>query len=268
MNPDMLETLNRGDCVLVISPHLDDAVLSAGGLMDRAASNGVSVVAATVFTADAAGGEPSALVRELHAWWQLGSEPYRVRREEDQASVRSLGCDYIHGRLMDCIYRKGSDGNHLYSSRKDIFSPPSEMDPVWGALPDLLNGWVKTVRPTVILCPMTVGRHLDHVVTAEAFRKTYAGWGIPAYLYEDLPYATGLFPPAYPDSVAAAIQRMNWRLRDPVDIEVDFDRKFAAIMMYQSQIADIFPDVEPEEEFRRYMKVDAGYRERFWPMSA
>lgn len=100
----MLDNISANDRLLVISPHLDDAVLSAGGLMDRVIKAGGKVLAATIFTADAKlEGEPSPLVKELHAWWQLGDNPYEVRRKEDIASIEFLGADFTHGGLSDSI---------------------------------------------------------------------------------------------------------------------------------------------------------------------
>ena len=263
----MLDKLNKDDRVLILSPHLDDAVLSAGGLMDRAVKSGVSVTAATVFTADAQfDGEPSPLVQELHAWWNLGPKPYELRCREDVASVQSVGADYIHGGMLDAIYRRDDDGNFLYASRKAVFSPPATKDPVWEPLSTLLAEWVRSVRPNVILCPMTVGRHVDHVVTSEAFRRGYPEWNADVYLYEDIPYSLGLFPPKFPDSVPAAIERTAWKIGGRIDVDVDFERKFAAIMKYESQISEIFPELDAEAELKRYMSVGAqvGFVERFW----
>lgn len=263
----MLDKLNKGDRVLILSPHLDDAVLSAGGFMDRAVKNGVSVVAATIFTADAEfDGEPSPFVQELHEWWGLGSRPYEVRCKEDVASVQSLGADYIHGGMLDAIYRKGDDGQFLYASRKAVFSPPSTKDPVWEPLRALLAEWRRTIRPNVVLCPMTVGRHLDHIVTSQVFRSGYSEWNAEVYLYEDIPYSAGLFPRDFPDSVPAAIERTAWKIKGHVDLDVDFERKFAAVAKYGSQIAEIFPDLDAEKELKRYMAADAqgGFKERFW----
>lgn len=262
----MLDKLKQGDRVLILSPHLDDAVLSAGGFMDRAAKSGASVIAATIFTADAQfRGEPSAFVHEMHEAWGLGPKPYEVRRQEDVASVRLLRADYLHGGLLDAIYRTGG-GGFLYGSRKAIFSPPVDEDVIWEPLKELLAHWIRTVRPDVVLCPMAVGRHVDHVVTTEAFRSGCAECSAAVYLYEDMPYSGGSFPPSFPDSVPAAMERSAWKIRDPIDIDVDFERKFAAIMKYASQIADIFPGLNAETELRRYMSAGSGnrYKERFW----
>ena len=263
----MLNELKRGDRLLILSPHLDDAVLSAGGLIDRAVKNGASVHAATIFTADADfEGEMSPYIREMHEWWGLGMKPFATRRAEDSASIRLLGAEFIHGGLLDAIYRTSKDGNFLYPSRKAVFSAPSDEDRVRAPLHDLLADWIKTVRPTAILCPLAVGRHVDHVVTTETFRSGYAQWNAPIYLYEDIPYAGGVFPPGFPDSVPAALERTSWSVEDHIDIDVDFERKMAAILKHQSQIAEIFPGLDARTELRKYMAYDSGnrFRERFW----
>jgi len=263
----MLDKLSKDDRVLILSPHLDDAVLSAGGLMDRAVKNGASVVAATIFTADAQfDGEPSPFVQELHEWWSLGPKPYELRCKEDVASVQLLGADYIHGGMLDAIYRRDGDGEFIYASRKAVFSPPAAKDPVWEPLRTLLAEWVRTTSPSVILCPMTVGRHVDHVVTSEAFRSAYREWSADVYLYEDIPYSLRLFPPNFPDSVPAAIERTAWKIKGRIDVDVDFERKFAAIVKYESQISEIFPGLDAEKELQHYMSAgtQSGFIERFW----
>jgi hypothetical protein len=66
--------------------------------------------------------------------------------------------------------------------------------------------------------------------------------------------------------VPAALERTNWTVRDHVDIDIDFERKFAAILKYESQIAEIFPGLDAERELRNYMRdaSGTGFRERFW----
>jgi len=261
----MLTKLTKDDRILILSPHLDDAVLSCGGLMDSAVRDGITVVAATIFTADTdIGGEPSPLVRELHEWWGLGANPYEVRRGEDIASISYLGADHIHGGLSDSIYRRGPDGASLYATRQAVFSPPVADDPAWDEVRALLGQWLAEIRPTIVLCPMAVGRHLDHVVTTETFRGIHDASDAEVYLYEDIPYSAGFFPPNYPDNVPAALERTKWTIDGPVDIAVDFERKFAAILKYESQIAEIFPGLDAREELRKYMGDGSDYRERYW----
>lgn len=262
----MLDRLDKNDRVLILSPHLDDAVLSAGGLMDRAAKSGVSVIACTLFTANAdIAGELSPLVKELHEWWGLGSNPYEVRRAEDIAAVKLLDAAYLHGGLLDSIYRS-AEGQSLYGTRKAVFSPPDENDPAWDQVESLLARWFDEIQPTVVLCPMAVGRHLDHVVTTETLRRSFGDLKAQIYLYEDIPYSAGFFPRDFPDSLSAALERTSWKIKGEASITVDFDRKFSAIKAYGSQLAEIFPGLDAEQELRRYMAAPdgQGYRERFW----
>jgi LmbE family N-acetylglucosaminyl deacetylase len=267
----MLSKPDKNDRILVLSPHLDDAVLSAGGLIDRAVESGSAVVVGTIFTANAViEGEASPLVRELHEWWGLGPNPYEVRREEDIDALRTLGAEYLHGGLSDSIYRRDKTGRPLYPTRQSVFSQPSLSDGIGPVLRKLISGWVETFKPTAIIAPMAVGRHVDHVVTTEAVRAMFAEWQAALFLYEDMPYSTGRFPPKFPDSVPAARHRLGLKLDEAVTVEVKFDAKYTALSKYASQIAEIFPDRDPEQELRRYMqtKEGTGLTERYWKVLA
>src|ERR1700751_3490451 len=165
----MMERLKPGERLLILSPHLDDAVLSVGGIMERATNSGVTVFAATTFTADANQAVASSpRVKELHSLWGLGDNPTLIRREEDIAAVQSLGSDYLHGNLPDAIYRTDTDGHALYATTTAVFSEPSPKEEIWLTLRSLLEEWLKVVKPNIVLCPLAVGRHVDHVITSEA----------------------------------------------------------------------------------------------------
>jgi LmbE family N-acetylglucosaminyl deacetylase len=263
----MLDFVTSNDRILILSPHLDDAVLSAGGLIDKAVKQGSFVVVATIFTSDIKQNrEPSLFAKDLHEWWALGSSPFEARRYEDVAAIKLLGASYEHGDLEDAIYRNCETGTALYATREAVFSPPSTVDPAFEALDLLISVWVKTFHPTIILCPMAVGRHVDHVITTSAVRRKSSEWPAPVFLYEDIPYSAGFFPRNFPDNVVAAVERSEWAIRNYVDVEVDFDAKFSAIAKYKSQLAEIFPNLNPEKELRHYMRSEAEgiYRERFW----
>lgn len=261
-----IEMLGRAnDTILVLSPHLDDAVLSVGGIMEQAAIAGMEVVAGTIFTAD----PPETLspfARELHELWDLGDNPYALRRAEDVAAVASLRARHIHGGLPDAIYRNDASGNALYPSREAIFGGPAAKDGIQAALRDLIAGWMRDLKPSAILCPMAVGRHVDHLTTLAAFRQVEAETNL--FLYEDLPYSTGLFPVHAPDSVAAAIKRASWATLEPRTLAVGADNKIAAVRMYASQIADIFPGRDAERDLKQYMLSTDGWVERLWAITS
>jgi LmbE family N-acetylglucosaminyl deacetylase len=253
--------------ILVVSPHLDDGVLSVGGIIERAVANGAEVVVATAFTADTPPGAAlSALAVELHGLWDLGPNPFEQRRVEDIASVTGLGAKVLHGQLLDALYRNDRTGDPLYPSRQSVFGPPSERDGVGEALFELFENWISDISPDLVLCPLGVGRHVDHIVTTNAVRRLAAARPINVALYEDMPYSTGLFPVAAPDSVKAALKRSSWQVTESQVIGVDLPGKLNAIAAYASQIADIFPNgLEFGSVIDTYMRREGGvYGERIW----
>ena len=251
----------------MVSPHLDDGALSVGGVIARAVANGAEVVVATAFTADTPQGAGlSVLAQELHGLWDLGANPFAHRRGEDLEAVSALGARGLHGALLDALYRTDQAGEPLYPTRQSVFGAPSERDGIGDALIDLYDRWIGDFVPDPVLCPLGVGRHVDHVVTAQAIWRLAQRRGLTVGLYEDLPYATGLFPEDAPDSVDAALKRTPWPVTDAQLVSVDLAKKLAAVAAYASQIADIFPNgLDVDSVLGTYMRGDDGaFRERLW----
>jgi LmbE family N-acetylglucosaminyl deacetylase len=174
----------------------------------------------------------------------------------------------LHGNLLDALYRADQAGDPLYPTRQSIFGPPSDRDHIGDALVELYDTWIGEFSPDLVLSPLGVGRHVDHIVTSNALRRVAMGRAMNVALYEDLPYATGLFPVAAPDSVEAALGRTSWRVTSPLVVSVDLPGKLAAIGAYASQIADIFPNgLAFGSVLDKYMRrdgADGAFGERIW----
>jgi LmbE family N-acetylglucosaminyl deacetylase len=261
--------LDKCGRIFVVSPHLDDGVLSVGGIIERAAAMGADVVVGTAFTADMPSATfASALAEELHALWDLGPSPYKQRRKEDIQAVSGLGARVLHGQLLDALYRTDKSGSPLYPTRQSVFSSPSKVDEIGEALRDLYEGWIRDFAPQLVLSPLGVGRHVDHQLTTNAVRQVASKLSVPVALYEDMPSATGLFPVSAPDTVADALERTSWKVLEPQDISVSLKGKVEAIAAYASQIADIFPNGlevgSVVDEYMRLGRNDGTYSERVW----
>jgi LmbE family N-acetylglucosaminyl deacetylase len=212
--------------LLAISPHLDDVVLSVGGIVARMVESGADVFVATAFTADAPHPALSSpVIEELNKVWNLGPSPFGFRRREDVAAVSALGAQVVHGGLLDAIYRTDRERNCLYPTRSGVFSGPSDEDDISPALNKLFANWIEDLQPDALLCPLAVGRHVDHILTSQSVRTIAPGRNLNVFLYEDLPYSTGRFPPGFPDSVEAALGRTKWTVTDPETVSVDVSAK-------------------------------------------
>jgi LmbE family N-acetylglucosaminyl deacetylase len=116
MKPDLvtrLDTRSLGDRLVVLSPHLDDAVLSLGGTIARASRAGTEVTVVTVFA-----GDPESTA-EAGEWdtmcgFSTAGEAARERRREDARACEILGAvpewlpfpdiDYVRGERKDQIW--------------------------------------------------------------------------------------------------------------------------------------------------------------------
>lgn len=127
--------------LVVVSPHLDDAVLSAFELLLRATSATVISVFAGVPDASVRPAEYDRLTRS--------SDPrarVTARRIEDRRVLTTLGARHVHLDLLDAPYRSEDPTADAVAAA------------IAAALPD---------HDTLVL-PAAIGGHPDHVLTREA----------------------------------------------------------------------------------------------------
>ena len=177
--------------IIYLSPHLDDAVLSCGGIMWEKAQHGQRVQAWTFATADPA--EPlSAYAESLHARWNDLKNPSLTRREEDKRALTTLGCGWLHLDYLDCIYRRNNEtGQPLIQSDADLFPiyyqvNQALVNQMTRTLEEHLNIERNSHGADIDLCvPLGVGGHIDH----RNLRLAAERLGVPLLYYADFPYA-------------------------------------------------------------------------------
>src|SRR5512141_1171065 len=101
---------------IYLSPHLDDAALSAGGLIYEQTQAGVPVEIWTFMSGIPDLTEYSPFAQLLHFQWGFANaeETFRARREEDLSAAKILGAKNVHFDFWDCIYRRDKNGEWLY----------------------------------------------------------------------------------------------------------------------------------------------------------
>lgn len=211
---------------LYLSPHLDDAVLSCGGMIHRQTQAGEHVRVITICAGNAPPGPLSAFAQALHDRWQTPANAVDVRRAEDAAALALLGADVLHLDVPDCIYR-GTGGEYWYASEGAIFG---ELHPAEAELIEKLAEQLRGLGPGRVYAPYGLGHHVDHQLTRRAAEQ--AG-GIYAY-YEDYPYAERESVVATdalsPQIVALRLENVATKVR--------------AIAAYASQISSFWPTLD------------------------
>jgi LmbE family N-acetylglucosaminyl deacetylase len=213
--------------ILAISPHLDDAVLSAGARLHDLAAHGHEVVVMTLF-AGSASPPYSPLARELHELWGLGDDPVGARRREDEAAVARLGVTARHAGFLDAVYRHGRSGWRATDECAEDTVVRAELAvAVRAAL-----AWT----PDLVLTAAGIGGHIDHVLTRDAVLAECRDAAVPVDLWQDLPYAgtTSLVP-----RLARGVRLAAGR---PVAAsEPAWRAKYAAVRCYASQLGMLWP---------------------------
>jgi LmbE family N-acetylglucosaminyl deacetylase len=199
VNP-VVEAIDRGTPLVVVSPHPDDAVLSCGGLLVYAAAR-TRVTVATLFTESGPPPHTLSARRYLH---QVGARDaevlYRQRRAEDRAALEPLAIRCAHAGLIDAQFRR-RPGRGRWSRWADVVPELSHMYPIYRL--HVVSGHVAagdagTLRhacefiqrlacpgPALVLAPLGVGGHVDHVLARTAAERS----GAPVAYYSDFPYS-------------------------------------------------------------------------------
>ena len=236
---------------IYLSPHLDDAVLSAGGLIHGQTQAGLPVEIWTFMCGYPPEGEYSQFAQDLHKMWGFNTaeEVVRGRRVEDINAASIVGATTVHFDFLDCIYRRGPDGEWLYS---EISVPPHPADK---DLPARIaaEASARLEPDDVLVCQLAVGSHVDHVIVRQAAELL----GRPLTYDIDVPYI--FYKPEELDTKAVGMKESVHLIT-----EVGLERWQEAILAYKSQIStlgDVFNTPEKvKESINSYWALHKGIR--------
>jgi LmbE family N-acetylglucosaminyl deacetylase len=229
------------DRVVVISPHLDDAVLGCSHLM--AAHPGVTVI--TVFA-----GRPAVYPDPMERWdavcgFEPGDEVHVARRAEDAAALATLDATPV---WLDFV-------EHMYLAREDWIGG--------AAVADTLEAAVRAVAPTAVFAPFGLGNP-DHDATHDAAMlvrdRVHDPGPDPAwFLYEDTGYKH--IPGLLAWRVARLFVAGIWPTPTAIPVVPDAVRKLAAVDCYPSQLRAL------EADWHITAKLGAPAPEQYWRLA-
>jgi LmbE family N-acetylglucosaminyl deacetylase len=234
---------------LFLSPHLDDAVLSCGALIE-AQAQGREIIVATIFTES--GATPH--TRAAQSFMRQCTVPdagelFEARQSEDRVVLEDLGVQSIHLGEVDALFRRRRKPPLLGSSAWDRLLPelthryPTyRFDIALGRIAKGDHALIRQLRTKVaglmaqtqaelLFCPAGVGKHVDHLITREV------GKGHPdnVVMYSDFPYDLA----AVPDQ--PHMSRMGFV---PWTWDTGLDAKPGRIRQYATQSDALFPGGE------------------------
>lgn len=144
-----MDYLNNKKNYIFISPHLDDAILSAGALIYELKNKGrIKII--TIFT--------------------KGDELFFKRKIEDINVCKYLKIDYFHLDFTDVLWRNSSNLIEEKNLEKTIINR--------------LKKSIKNNKDTIIFAPLSIGNHIDHRIINKICRDNYTN----VIYWEDYPY--------------------------------------------------------------------------------
>ncbi len=246
--------MNATAQLVVLSPHLDDGVLSCGGRISRAAAEGKRVVVTTIFTRDEPLDPPSELARDLRRWWKLPpGEVMRARRAEDIEACGRLRAAAVHRDFPEAPYRLDGAGRPLYPTLAALFG---ELHPADEALVAELASLFAADDPgSTVIGPLGVGHHVDHQIVHQALARARPA----ARFYEEFPYTEWKW-----FAVRRALGRPSEWQAETLALEPhEVAARLAAIEAYASQVPTLFRSAgRLRRQLRRSLRRTGG--ERLW----
>lgn len=227
--------------ILIISPHLDDAILSLGGLLQlrKNSQDKVMTLCNTAWTA--------------LSDTMLPEEITKMNLEEELTIIKELGCQHLFCDFDEAMSRDYENWNDKFSYEKDSV--------LYEQITEVIKKEMESQYYEQVYFPLGIGEHVDHIMVYEGIRQlrdVIREQNVELYFYEDLPYATY---GGVEERLEKVMKEYSITLQEH-DITEYFERKCSLLSIYKSQLTD-----EDLDRIRRYVgKLFGGsvVRERVW----
>ncbi|MFT7116281.1 MAG: LmbE family N-acetylglucosaminyl deacetylase [Rhodoferax sp.] len=228
--------------VIILSPHLDDAALSCGGLLNfligrKAACLVISIYCGTPAPVKNGDGTLRNALRKGHV------SP-RLRRREDVAAMHSANADFVHLGFLDGIYRRSPLTNQfIYRHAREKWVAPRIDDLAHvEELYLVLRRHCLHLGRILLVSPMGIGQHVDHTIVARVAVRL-AEQGVSVLFFEDFPYVVNQkVGQGSQDNPLQALGRLGQETVSRLVLPVNVNAKADVIRHYHSQIPALFND--------------------------
>lgn len=178
-----------------ISPHLDDAIFSAGGLMSKLRGK-VDMTIINVFTSAGVGGHTLSASTYLKQCGESDAQSLFAKRiKEDQVAAKMFGAKVINLGYQDALWRTKSKRNYALPELSAIY-PTYRLHVSRGhisrhdkALMQDLSARLRAVikEPEFyIFAPIGYGKHVDHVLVRDVVSQSFPASHV--VYWSDFPY--------------------------------------------------------------------------------
>lgn len=242
--------------VLILSPHLDDAVLSCGDLISKYVKEGYLVDVLTIFSGSEDKENLSTAAKQFHSNCFLDHNAMLIRKEEDKKAHDFLGCNSLYLDKLECLYRRDNLG-YLYPDLNNIYHleynrEKENIKCLSNELQDIAKNY------DIVYAPLGLGKHADHLMVNEAMKLIDGNYEL--YFYEEVAYVCYYYRSNKFSDWGKGMKNKLIEISDD-----EYDKKISAILLYRSQLRILWENrIQFESEMesfsknygnRRYMRV-------------
>lgn len=151
-----------------ISPHFDDAIGSAGGVINRLVESGEECCVMTIMT--------------VIPWYHPKYAYYVLHRQsENKNAAKALKCSVKNAPFLDVVYRKGMRKQMKQAKKKLFTVEVTEYDLIEKIRDYIL---MNTKSDDILIAPAGLGNHIDHRIVNIAVQDLDRR----VYFYEEFYY--------------------------------------------------------------------------------
>lgn len=254
--------------VVILSPHMDDAALSCGGLLNFLRDRQTSCLVISIYC-----GNPPAVKHKdgsIRTRQRKGHVSPQLRRREDVAAMHAVDADFVHLGFPDGIYRRSPLTNQLiYRSAREKWVAPRIDDLAhMEELYLVLRRHCLDLGRILLVSPMGIGQHVDHTIVARIALRL-AERGLSLMFYEDFPYVVNQkIGKGTEDDPKLALQRLGTDTGSRMVLRINAEAKADLISHYHSQIPALFGDEKGVLEALHTCQYEGSPSEFYWKVPA
>jgi LmbE family N-acetylglucosaminyl deacetylase len=170
-----------------VSPHLDDAILSASFLIKKLRDANIKIQVITLFTK----GSPNPYSPQAEEFIKLSGlkdsrSLFKTLSHENANAAKSLDVRYKYLNFIDAAFRKNIFGKNIYINSSEQFDGVvfKEDKSLVIQISNEISKYINNQHNSVFLVPLGIGGHVDHVIV----RKAIEALNQPIIYWEDYPY--------------------------------------------------------------------------------
>jgi LmbE family N-acetylglucosaminyl deacetylase len=231
--------------VLVISPHIDDAALSVGGIIHKGTRLGKSFTVLNIFSR-----------QEFQTGIRVPEECiHDIAAAEDEIAGRCLGYESINAGLKGAAERYNLPMNKFIGLEIGDIISSREFSKDAVTVKNILKQQLEQKEYHCIMSPMGIGGHLDHLIVSYAVHLLITDNELDSkglVYYEDLPYSM-----AFPWLIDKRSQPLFYGLEEKqlIDIKGELTAKIAALRVFCTRIR--------EQQIESAVKYAGAYSSHF-----